>query len=67
MKLSAERKTSMARIAAVLLILWMLALLRSLTFGGWIHLLPVLAAGFLIGWMLRRRTGKPLTPPERKH
>ena len=57
----------MARIAAVLLILWMLALLRSLTFGGWIHLLPVLAAGFLIGWILRRKKEKPLTPPERKH
>ncbi len=45
-------------VVAILLIAWLVAMLASVTFGGWIHLLPLLAvilAAFRLfrGWRQR--------------
>jgi hypothetical protein len=42
-------------IVAVLLILWLLGLLTSMTLSGWIHLLPILAIAWVVMTMFSRR------------
>jgi hypothetical protein len=42
-------------IVAILMILWLLGLLTSATFSGWIHLLPILALVWIAMTMFSRR------------
>ena len=40
---------------AVILIVWLLALLTSVTYGGWVHLLALTAAALAVGKVIRDR------------
>lgn len=42
-------------LVALLLIGWMIGLLSSNTFGGWVHLLPILAVLFVIAGLFGKR------------
>lgn len=45
-------------LVAVLLILWLGGLLASMTMGGWVHLLPLIALGVVVLSLWSRRKRK---------
>ncbi|MFN2442694.1 MAG: hypothetical protein ABR517_08425 [Thermoanaerobaculia bacterium] len=52
---------------AVILIVWLLALLTSMTLGGWAHLLPFAALGVAIRAAVVAFRRRHLTETSRKH
>ena len=62
-----QRNAWLALAIPVVLIVWLLALLTSATFGGWAHLLPIaaLALGVRAAQVALRR--RHLTETSRKH
>lgn len=63
-----ERKPWLALMIPAILIVWLLALLTSATFGGWIYLLPVVALALAVrAAQVAFRRRRHLTETSRKH